>query len=138
MTRFAALDIDDGTEAARERASTAGIEASERGRVALDKLQRQKGDRLAVEGRQIVHEVVDRLEPIVRRRLQQLAEPLFCFTGEQRYPQRDSLLKLRSELRQHRQASAHVETTDGDLNSRLAKLTPNVERSSKLVGLDTS
>ncbi len=62
--RFAALHIDDRAKAALERAAAPGIERADRLAIAAHDIERQKRGYLLLQPGQIVHVVVDRLQPV--------------------------------------------------------------------------
>ncbi len=81
--RLAALDVDDRAKAALERAAAPGIEGAEALAVAAHDGGRQKRRHLPLQPRQIVHEVVDRLQPAGERIGEDAFEPTLRFAGEQ-------------------------------------------------------
>ena len=56
-------------------------------------------------------------------------------TREQRDAERERVLHLRRHLRQHREASADVESAERDLDSGGAQLARDIDRARELVGL---
>ena len=81
--RLAPLHVDDGAEAAQERAAAPGVEARAQTAGAANDVDRQVRRRRALQARQIVHEVVERLELVAIGRAQQVVQPPFGFSGEQ-------------------------------------------------------
>ena len=85
--RLAPLHIDDRAKAALERAAAPGIEGADRLAIAPHDVERQKRRHLLLQPGQIVHEVVDRLEPpgeAHRRRARRAAPPPRRRTGSPR------------------------------------------------------
>src|SRR6516164_4159031 len=101
----------------------------------LDVFEWQERKRPAIESRQLVHEVVDRREPMLEGSAQHITQPFFRLACEQRNSERGRLFQLRGEFRQHREATANVKATDGNLDSSLTKLARDIDGSCELVGL---
>jgi hypothetical protein len=133
--RFAALDIDDGAEAALERAAAAGVEARQMAGGALNALHRQDRHRCDFEARQIVHVIVERLQRAVPRVAQHLIEPPLGLAGEERDAQRLCLAQLGRHVGQHRQRARDMEAADADLHAALAQPARDVHRARILVRL---
>ena len=103
---LAALHVDDGAERALERAAAAEIEARLAALVAGQRGRRQAGRRRALDARQIVHVVVERLQRAVPGIEQDRVEPAFLgLAGEDRDAHVHGRLDLRRHDRQHRQAA---------------------------------
>ncbi|MEI9986756.1 MAG: hypothetical protein WDN69_28455 [Aliidongia sp.] len=135
--RFAALDIDDGAEAALERTASTGVEAGVVADDAGDDLARQHRKGRGVEIRQIGQIVVDWLGRPAIDVAQQLRYPTALgLSGEERDAERLRLGQLRRRLRQHRQTAADVEATHDHGHAGVAELPPQIQRSRKLVRLD--
>ena len=73
--RFAPLHIDDRAKAALERAAAPGVEGADRLAVAPHDVERQKRGDLLLQPGQIVHVVVDRLQPACERVGEEPGEP---------------------------------------------------------------
>src|SRR5207244_1555128 len=85
--RLAPLYIDDRAKAALKRAAAPGIESADRLAIAPHNVERQKRCDLRLQARQIVHEIVDRLEPAGESVGEQPGEPPFRLACEQSDPQ---------------------------------------------------
>ena len=133
---LAALHVDDGAERALVRAAAAEIEARQRSRGAPHVLARQERRRLALQRRQIVHVVVERLERAVPGVAQHLVEPaLLGLAGEERDAELLRLADLRRHLRQHGDAAGDVEAADADRQAGGEERPREIDRARKLVGL---
>ena len=75
VARLAALDIDDRAEGALERAAAPGVETGDKTDRAADARGRQQRQRRLFDARQVVHEIVERLQCAARGVLQHDIEP---------------------------------------------------------------
>ena len=133
--RLAPLHIDDRAKAALERAAAPGVEGADRLAVAPHDVERQKRRHLLLQPGQIVHVVVDRLEPAGERIGEDLDEPPFGLAGEEADPEPAGRLEVGRQLRQHRHATRHVKPADRDLDAGFAKPGGQVHRARELVRL---
>jgi len=81
--RLAPLHIDDRAKAALERAAAPGVERADRFAVAPHDVERQERSGLLLQPGQIVHVIVDRLQPAGQRIGEEPGEPPLRFAGEQ-------------------------------------------------------
>src|SRR3984957_12039036 len=136
IARLAPLDIDDGAEAALERAATSGVETCVVARHSRHHLARQPRRRSGRHVRHVVEIVVDRLRlPRINVR-QELCKSTFALPGIEDDPKRLRLFQVRRQFRQHGNTAGNVESSNGDRHALLAKLSRNVERARKLIRLD--
>ena len=134
---LAALHVDDGAERALERAAAAEIEARLAALVAGERRRRQMRRRRALDARQVVHVVVERLQPAVPGVEQHLVEPAFLgLAGIDRDAHVHGRLDLGRHDRQHRQAAGGMEAAHGDRQAGLEEVAGQVDGVRKLVGLD--
>ena len=134
---LAALDIDDGAERALEGAATAEVEARLAALIARQGLGRQARRRRALDARQVVHVVVERLQRAVPGVQQDLVEPAFLgLTGEDRDAHVHGRLDLGRYDRQHRQAAGGVEAAHRHRQTRCNEVAGEVDGVRELVGLD--
>ena len=133
IARLAPLHVDDGAEAALERAAAAGVEARIMAGDAGDHLARQDriGRRRHV--RQIVHIVVDRLRRSGRHVAQEDIHAAFGFARIERDAEVERLLQVRRQLGKHGEAPADVKATDRHPNAGGAELAREIERARELV-----
>ena len=136
IARLAPLDVDDGAEAALERAAASGVEA----RVVPGDFghhrARQHRDRRGGHVRHVVQVIVDRLGLARIDVLQELREPVFALPRVQDHAERLRLFQVRRQFGQHGDAARDMETADGDRHALLAKLAADIERAGKLIRLD--
>ncbi len=133
---LAPLHIDDGAERALIGAAAAEIDAGIGAGGALDMLARQDGRGLAVQRRQLVHEIIERLQRIVPRVDEHLVKPvLLGFAGEQRNAERLRLLELRRRLGQHRDAARDMKSADRHRQAGGAELARQIHRAGILIRL---
>ena len=85
--------------------------------------------------RQIVHEVVERLQLVAIRGAQQIVESPLRLAREQGDAEIHRFLQLRRHLRQHRDAAADMEAADADRDARCAQRPGDIHRARKLIGL---
>ena len=102
--RHAALHIDDGAERALIGTAAAGIETGDAADGALRALQRHQRNRRALDVRQVVHEIVERLQRAGGRIAQHLLEPAFGLAGEQRQAHGLGAVEIGIDAVQHRQS----------------------------------
>ena len=99
-------------------------------------LARQDRSRLAAQRRQLVHEIVERLQLAAPGVEQHFVQPvLFRFAGEERNAHRLRGLQFLRHLRQHGDAARDVKAADANLIARGAKLARQVYRARILVRL---
>ncbi len=115
---FAALHIDDAAEAARVRAAAPGVETSELARIARYIALGQERQRPIPQVRLVVHEIVQWRKPIFVGGAENLLQSSLGLACEQRNAERERLFEFWREFRKHREAPAHVEAADRDLDSR--------------------
>ena len=133
---LAALHVDDGAERALVRAAAAEIDARQRAGGALDVLARQERRRLAGQGRQIVHVIVERLERAVEGIAQHIVEPaILGFAGEERNPELLRRFDVGRQLRQHGDAAGDMEAADADRQAGVEKRFGQIDGARKLVRL---
>ena len=135
VTRYAALHVDDGAEAALKRAAAAGIEARIFREHELDQIGRQNRRHRARQFGHVVEVVVDRLGRAARHIAQHVGHAALGFAGEQMDAEIQRLLHFRGDLRQHREAAAEVEAAHDDRHAERAKFPAEIKRSWKLIGL---
>ena len=136
IARLASLNVDDGAEAALERAAAPGVEA---GVVPGDLCHdgaRQHRDRRGGHVRHVVQVIVDRLRLARIDVLQELRKPVFALPRVQDHPERLRLFQVRRQFGQHGDAARDVEAADGDRHALLAKLAADIERARKLIRLN--
>ena len=120
VARLAALHVDDRAEAALERAAAAGVETGDASRMSRARRRRgRNGMGCASQARQVVHVIVERLQPAARGR-RAAARPAALRPRRRRaqMPSVQRLAELGRQLRQHREAAADVEAADDDLDAR--------------------
>ena len=66
---------------------------------------------------------------------QQLVEPAFSLACEQRDPERERIFHFGRHFRKHRETSADVESTNRNLDPRVAQFARNIDRPRELIGL---
>jgi hypothetical protein len=136
IARLAALDIDDGAEAALERTASAGIEARIVSDDAGDDLSRQhridRGRHLG----EIVEIFVDRLGGSRGDVTEHLGHAAFGFAGKQMNAEIERFLEIGRHRRQHGDAATDVEAAHDDRYAERPELPAEIKRAWKLVGLD--
>jgi hypothetical protein len=135
IARLAPLDIDDGAEAALERAAASGVEA---GIVPGDPghdLARQHGNGRGGHVGHVVEIAVDRLRLARIDVLEELSQAAFALPCVEDHAQCLSLLEVRRQFRQHGDAAGDVETANRDRHALLAELAADVEGARELVRL---
>ena len=133
---LAALHVDDGAERALERAAAAEIEARHAAFDARDRRRRQAGRGRALEVRQVVHVVVERLQRAVVGIAQHDVEAAFLgLAREHGDAHVHGFLDLRRRDRQHRQAARHMEAAQRHRIAALEELARKIDGAGKLVGL---
>jgi hypothetical protein len=115
--RDAALHVDDGAEAALERATASGIERGHASGGAGDAVGGQKGDRHAGEVRQCGHVVVERLQRAGGGVAQQRLEPVFRLSGIEDDAKVDGFLQIRGDGRQHGERAGDMESADDNVDA---------------------
>ena len=135
VAAFAALHVDDGAERALERTAAPRVEAGDDARGALDAGRVQNRDRRALDARQVVHKVIERLQFPRIGVFQKDIEPALGFAREQRDAHRLRLFEVIGHLRKHRQTARDMEPADGDLHAARAKALRQVHGAGELVGL---
>ena len=135
IARLAALDVDDGAEAALERTAAAGIEARNHAVVAAQQAFRQERDHLALQARQIGQVVVDRRQASGDGVAQERLQALLGFAGKEGQAQVLGLLQVGRQLVEHRQAAGDVEAAHRHRHAGLAELARDVHGARKLVRL---
>ena len=133
---LAALDIDDGAEAALVGAAAPGVEARPPAHGQAHPIRRQDGGRGAGHVRQVGQIVVEGLQAIPHQVLEQLLQAALQLPGEQADAKVHGLAQIHRHLLEHRQAAADVEAADGDLHAQGAELPGQVHGPGELVGLD--
>ena len=133
--RFPALHVDDRAKAALERAAAPGVEGAEALAVAAHDAGRQKRRHLPLQSRQIVHVIVEWLQPARERVGKEAFEPALGLAGEQAHPQPLRLFEIGRQTRQHRQTTRHVKPADRDLDAGSSELGRQIHGSRELVRL---
>ena len=136
IARLAALHIDDGAERAEEWTAASGVEARDHADRASDPVARQERIGCALERRQIIEVIVDRLQGSGRGVAQHLVEPALRLAGEQRNAEVERLVERIRPLRQHREATRDMEAADADLDASRPQGTGEVQHMRELVRLD--
>src|SRR5262249_47453556 len=127
----------DGAERALVGAATPGIEARVRARRAFHPYRRQQRGGGALDARQVVHEVVERLEAPGGGGGQALREAPPGPAGERANAHLFGASHVGVAFGEHRDGAGDVEAADADLNAALAQWPRDVEGAGKLVRLDT-
>ena len=134
---LASLHVDDGAEAARERAAASEIEARPVAPITPDRFRGQHGVRRGGDARQVREIIVDRLKLVLPCVDQQAVEaPFFAFAREERAADVQRRLDFRRYFFQHRQATRDMEAADHDRQPGRAKLAGQIEGVVELVRLD--
>jgi hypothetical protein len=113
----------------------AGVEARHCAGGAPHALALEQRDRRALDRRQVVHEIVERLERAGVCVTQHLAEPAFGLAGEDRDAERLRVLQRLVVAVEHGDHTRHVETADADLDALRAQRPRQIERARPLVRL---
>jgi hypothetical protein len=135
VTRNSTLHVDDGAEAALERAAAAGIEARIFGEHELDQIARQDRRHRARQLGHVVEIVVDRLGRAVCHLAQHVAHAALGLAGEQMNAEIQRLLHFRRDFRQHGETAADMEAAHDHRHAERAKFPAEIERARKLVRL---
>ena len=135
VARYAALDVDDGAEAALKRAAAAGIEAGIFREHELDQVARQDRRDRARQFGHVVEVIVDRLGRAVGDIAQHVGHAALRLAGEEVDAEIQCLLHFRRDFRQHGEAAADVETAHDDRHAERPEFAAEIERARKLVGL---
>ena len=96
---------------------------------------RQEGDRRAADPRQVLHEVVERLQSPLRGVLKDDFEPLLGFAGKNGNAEIAREIEVDRLAVEHRQAAGDVESAERHRNARRAERTRDIERARILVRL---
>ena len=136
VARLAALDVDDGAEAALERTAAAGVEAGVMADDPPDHFLRQHGNRRRLHAGHVMQVIVEGLRLAGVDVAEKAGHPSLALAGEQGDAERLRLLEVRGQLRQHRYAAGDMEPADDDRNIELAERAREIERAGKLVRLD--
>src|SRR5215475_7486228 len=91
--------------------------------------------RFTLQAREVVHEIVKRLELAVIRRVEEFLEPSLGLPGKERDTEIHRVLQLGRDLWQHRQAAANMKAADGNWKSCGTERPGNVYRARKLIAL---
>ena len=133
---LAPLYVDDRAERALVGAAAPEIEARQRTGDPPDVARRQYRRRLAFERRQIVHEIVERLQRAVAGVAQHLVEPtLLGLAGKERDAERLRRAHFRRHLGQHRDRARDVKAADAHRQPGGQKRPRQIDGARKLVGL---
>ena len=130
------LDVDDGAEAALERAAAPGVEARVMSGHPRDDGTRQHRNRGRRHIRHVVQVIVSRLGLAGVDIAQEPLEAALALAGIEDHAQCLRFLQVRRQFGQHGHASGDMEAADGDRYAASAKLAADVERSGKLIGLN--
>ena len=133
--RYSALHIDDGAERALIRAAAPRIETRDAAGRALRALRGHQRDRRAFDVRQIVHEIVERLECAGERIAQHLLEPAFRLAGKQREAHGSCAVEIGIDAVEHRERAGHVKSAHRHRDPAPAQWPRDVERARKLIRL---
>src|SRR5215469_17307970 len=135
--RLPPLNVDDRAEGALIRAAAPGIEAGNGAGSAPDAHGGQHRHRHALERRQVVHEIVERLQLPLDRIAQHLLQPaLLRLAGEEEDAHLLRAAHIRIALRQHGDGAGDMEAADPDHDPALPERAGDVEGTRELVGLD--
>ena len=118
VTRFAALDIDDGAEAALERAAPAGVEAGICVGTSVTSVAREDRRHRARRFGHVVDIVVDRLGRAGCDLAQHIAHAAFGLAGEQMNAEIQRFLHIGRHFRQHREAAADMKAAHDDRHAQ--------------------
>ena len=135
VARLAPLDVDDRAEGAEERTAPARVEARDHAERPADLFARQVGGCRSVEARQVVEEIVDRLQRSRGGVGEHVGEAPLRLPGEQGDSEVERLFQRIRRLGQHGEATRDVEAADADRNARRAQGTRDVHDARKLVRL---
>ena len=135
-TALAPLHVYDGAERALIGTAASEIDAGQRTRRAAHVLLRQDRRRLALQRRQVVHEVVQRRQRRGPGIADHAVEPAFLgLAGEEGDAERLRFAQFRGHIRQHRKTARHMKTADGDREACLQEWAGQVHRARELVAL---
>src|SRR5215813_2851283 len=129
------LNFDDRAEAAEKGAPPSRIEARAHAHRPAHDAHREIRHRFTLQAREVVHEIVQRLELAVIRRAEEFLEPSLGLPGKQRDTEIHRFLQLGRDLWQHRQAAANMKAADGNWKSCGTERPGNVYRARKLIAL---
>jgi len=136
VARLAALHVDDCAERALVRAASARVETRAEAERPCHIPFREERHGRPLQTRQVLHEVVHRCEPTLGRIAQHHVEPALGLTREHGDAHVPTSVEIDRPSLQHRQASRHVEASDGDGNPSLPERSCDVEGARILVGLN--
>jgi hypothetical protein len=132
---LAALHVNDGAERALIGTAAAGVEAGGAGDGALRPIDPQQRNRRALDPRQVVHVIIERLERAGVGIAQHQLEPAFRLACDQRQAYRPGAVEIGVDAAEHRQHAGDVEAADADLDAALAQRPRQIERARELVRL---
>jgi hypothetical protein len=136
VARLAALHVDDCAERALVRAASARVETRAEAERPCHIPFREERHGRPLQTRQVLHEVVHRCEPTLGRIAQHHVEPALGLTREHGDAHVPTSVEIDRPSLEHRQASRHVEASDGDGNPSLPERSCDVEGARILVGLN--
>ena len=133
--RLAPLHVDDGAERTLIGAAAPGVEAGDAAGGAYHLVGGQEWNRRAFDRRQIVHEIVERLEVVRESVAQHHFHAPLGLAGEQRAAHGACLVQMCVLAAQHAEHARDVKAADGDLDAARAQRPRDVQRPGELVGL---
>ena len=136
IARLPPLDVDDGAEAALERAAAPGVEARVMSGHPRDDGARQHRNCRRRHIGHVVQVIVCRLGLAGVDIAQEPLEAAFALAGVKDHAERLRFLQVRRQFGQHGHASGDMEAADGDRHAASAKLAADVERTGKLIRLN--
>ena len=136
IARLAALDIDDGAEAALERAAAAGVEARVVADDAPHDFLRQHGDRGRLHAGHVMEVIVDGLRLAGVDVADEIGHPALALARIEGHAQRLGLLQVRRQLGKHRNAAGDVESADHHRHALRPELAGKIKGARKLIRLD--
>ena len=102
---------------------------------ALDLRGRKDGQLGAIQRRQIVHVIVERLERAVKGVAQNHLEAAFGLAGKKRDAEIHRFLEFGRRFGQHRQATGYVKPANANLHAGRAQFACDIHGARKLIGL---
>ena len=114
IARLAALDVDDGAEAALERTAAAGVEAGVMADDPPHHFLRQHRDRGRLHAGHVMEVVVDGLRLAGGDVADEVGHPSLALAREQGHAERLRLFQVRRQFGQHRYAAGDMESADHD------------------------
>ena len=133
IARLSPLDVDDGAEAALERAAAFGVEARVVPRHLGHDGAWQHRDRRRGHVRHVVQVIVNRLWPAQIDVLQEFPKPALALSCVEDHPERLRLFQVRRQFGQHGDAARDMKAADSDRHALLAKLAADIERARELI-----